>query len=186
VYHDMDMQTGALGPRGRIAADDLLVDFEAYVRASQTKHKRLAFLLTGNLHAAEDLLQAAYAKLYPRWDKVRTYDAPDAYLRKVMLSLRTSLWRRHKNREWSVDELPDLGSSPDHAGGNAKSQALMKALGDLPERQRAAVVLRHWCDQSEAQTAAIMGCSIGTVKSNTSKGLAHLRRALGQAEGEAS
>ena len=60
------------------------------------------------------------------------------------------------------------------------------ALRELPDRQRAAVVLRHWCDLSEAETASIMGCSAGTVKSNTSKGLAHLRTALGQAEGEAS
>ena len=182
----MDMQTGSLGPRGTITADDPLVDFEAYVRASQAKHKRLAFLLTGDLHSAEDLLQAAYAKLYPKWDKVRTYDAPDAYLRKVMLSVRTSLWRRHKNREWTVEALPELGGVADHADGIAQSQALLKALGELPERQRAAVVLRHWCDQSEAETAAIMSCSPGTVKSNTSKGLAHLRRALGQTEEEAS
>lgn len=182
----MDMQTGARGPGGALAADDPLVDFEAYVRESQAKHKRLAFLLTGDLHSAEDLLQAAYAKLYPKWDKVRTYDAPDAYLRKVMLSLRTSLWRRHKNREWSVGELPELGGALDHAGGVAQSQTLLKALGRLPERQRAAVVLRHWCDVSEAETAVIMDCSLGTVKSNTSKGLAHLREALGKAEGEAS
>ncbi len=182
----MNKQTGLDGSSGVTHADNPWVDFDAYVRASQRKHKRLAFLLTGDLHSAEDLLQAAYARMYPKWDKVRTYDAPDAYLRKVMLSLRTSLWRRHKNREWSVDVVPEIGASADHAGGLAESQALLQALGRLPERQRAAVVLRHWCDVSEAETAMIMGCSLGTVKSNTSKGLARLREALGQTEGEAS
>ena len=181
----MEKHPGARAPSGTTAAataPDPLVDFEAYVRASQTKHKRLAFLLTGDVHAAEDLLQAAYAKMYPKWDRVRTYDAPDAYLRRVMLSLRTSWWRRHKNREFSVEALPDLGASADHAGDVAQSQALLQALGALPERQRAAVVLRHWCDVSEAETAQVMGCSVGTVKSTTSKGLAALRTALGHTE----
>lgn len=183
---DMEKGTGA----GALATGDPLVDFEAYVRASQRKHKRLAFLLTGDVAAAEDLLQAAYAKLYPRWDQVRAYDAPDAYLRKVMVSVRTSWWRRHRNREWPTDDVPEVGARGDGSDDVVESQALLGALRALPERQRAAVVLRHWCDLSEAETATIMGCSLGTVKSNTSKGLAHLRTALGQtagqAEGEAS
>ncbi len=166
-------------------------DFDAYVRASERQHKRLAFLLTGDLHAAEDLLQAAYAKMYPKWGKVRTYDVPDAYLRRVMMSLRTSWWRRSRNREWSMSEVPEAlhatGDRPsDPAGAVAETQTLLNALRRLPDRQRAAVVLRHWCDLSEADTAAAMGCSRGTVKSNTSKGLAHLRSALGQSEGRTS
>ncbi|MEZ5091188.1 SigE family RNA polymerase sigma factor [Nocardioides sp.] len=182
----MEKHTGASAGGAALAAVDPLVDFEAYVRASERKHQRLAFLLTGDLAAAEDLVQSAYARLYPRWDKVRTYDAPDAYLRKVMVSVRTSWWRRHKNREWATDELPELSGAADHGADVVESQALLGALRSLPDRQRAAVVLRHWCDLSEAETASIMGCSLGTVKSNTSKGLAHLRAALGQAEGEAS
>ena len=182
----MEKHTGANEGDGALTTADPLVDFEAYVRASQRKHKRLAFLLAGDLHAAEDLLQAAYAKLYPRWDKVRAYDAPDAYLRKVMVSVRTSWWRRHRNREWATDEVPELGGVADHGEEVVESRVLLSALRGLPERQRAAVVLRHWCDLSEAETASIMSCSLGTVKSNTSKGLAHLRAALGPAEGEAS
>lgn len=174
---------GVLGESARSQADD----FGAYVRASERRHKRLAFLLTGDLHEAEDLLQAAYAKVYPHWSKVRTYDVPDAYLRRVMLSLRTSWWRRSRNREWSVADLSENANHiADPAGTVIESQTLLLALRQLPERQRAAVVLRHWCDLSEADTAAAMRCSVGTVKSNTSKGLAHLRAALGQAEGEAS
>jgi RNA polymerase sigma-70 factor (sigma-E family) len=162
-------------------------DFAAYVRASERRHKRLAFLLTGDLHEAEDLLQAAYAKTFPHWRKVRTYDAPDAYLRRVMVSLRTSWWRRSRHREWPVADLPEQGSlTTDHAGAVVDNMALLLVLRDLPERQRVAVVLRHWCDLSEADTATAMGCSLGTVKSNTSKGLAHLRTALTGAEGAAS
>ena len=191
MYIDMDGTIRGAGPTRGTAAVDGLSDFEEYVRASERRHKRLAFLLTGDLHSAEDLLQAAYARLYPRWDKVRTYDVPDAYLRKVMVSLRTSWWRRHKNRAWATDELPELGGLPDHADAVVESQSLLLALRDLPDRQRVAVVLRHWCDLSEAETATIMGCSLGTVKSNTSKGLTHLRTAMvpadgGPTEGEAS
>ncbi|CUR55368.1 RNA polymerase, sigma-24 subunit, ECF subfamily [metagenome] len=191
MYDDMNEamigSVEGLGGDSRARADD----FDAYVRASERQHKRLAFLLTGDLHAAEDLLQAAYAKMYPHWGKVRTYDVPDAYLRRVMVSLRTSWWRRSRNREWTVSDVPEPTHEPrartaDPAGTVTESQTLLVALRELPERQRAAVVLRHWCDLSEADTAAAMGCSVGTVKSNTSKGLAHLRSALGQTEGRTS
>jgi len=86
-----------------------------------------------------------------------------------------------------MGDLPENANhSADPAGTVIESQALLLALRQLPKRQRAAVGLRHWCDLSEADTAAAMGCSLGTVKSNTSKGLAHLRAALGRAEGGAS
>lgn len=182
----MEQHRAAAGRVGDHEVVDPLVDFSSYVHASAREHKRLAFLLTGDLDTAEDLLQAAYAKVYPRWGKIRTYDAPDAYLRKVMVSLRTSWWRRHRNREWATDQVPEPGGVPDTADGVIDSQTLLTALRTLPDRQRAAVVLRHWCDLSEAETAEAMGCTVGTVKSTTSKGLTHLRRALGTAEGEAS
>lgn len=168
-------------PDGRAGRADT-GDFATWVREGQGRHKRLAFLLTGDLTAAEDLLQSAYAKTYPRWDKVRTYDVPDAYLRRVMVSIRTSWWRRSHHHEWVTDEVPERGAATDLAGSVGDSQALLAALRALPDRQRAAVVLRHWCDLSEAETAEAMSCSRGTVKSNTSKGLARLRAALGQAE----
>lgn len=157
--------------------------FEEYVRASGPRHKRLAFLLTGDLDEAEDLLQAAYAKAMPHWSRIRTYDVPDAYLRRVMVSIRTSWWRRARGRERLVAQPPDqtLDRVAPGAGlGEAvvESQVLLGALRRLPERQRAAVVLRHWCDLSEAETAEAMGCSLGTVKSNTSRGLAQLRAVL--------
>jgi len=169
--------------------------FEVYVRASGPRLKRLAFLLTGDLTEAEDLLQSAYAKVMPHWAKVSGYDVPDAYMRRVMVSIRTSWWRRSRGRERLVSEIPE---PPGHGAGATgigdsvvDSQVLLAALRALPDRQRAAVVLRHWCDLSEAETAASMGCSVGTVKSNTSKGLARLRAGLAgpsnvPLEGEAS
>jgi RNA polymerase sigma-70 factor (sigma-E family) len=154
--------------------------FEDYVHASGPRLKRLAFLLTGDLNQAEDLLQSAYAKAMPHWNKVKGYDAPDAYMRRVMVSIRTSWWRRSRGREVFVPEIPDRGSGATAVDESVvDTDALLAALRALPDRQRAAVVLRHWCDLSEAETAETMGCSVGTVKSTTSRGLAGLRAALG-------
>lgn len=157
--------------------------FESWVRASSPRLRRLAFLLTADLDQAEDLLQSAYAKVLPRWHKISTYDSPEAYMHRVMVNLRTSWWRRSGNREWSTDQIPEASwraGTPDEGDAVVESQVLLAALRALPERQRAAVVLRHWCDLSEVDTADAMNCSVGTVKSNASRGLAHLRAALGQ------
>ncbi len=154
--------------------------FEDYVHASGPRLKRLAFLLTGDLHEAEDLLQSAYAKVMPHWDRVSTYAAPDAYLRRVMVSQRISWWRRHRGRERLMGDVPEHRAEPTRFDDTlVDNQVLLQALRNLPDRQRATVVLRHWCDLSAAETAETMGCTVGTVKSNTSKGLAHLRAALG-------
>jgi RNA polymerase sigma-70 factor (sigma-E family) len=149
-------------------------EFDAYVVASGPRLKRLAFLLTGDLVTAEDLLQSAYAKVLPRWARVRTYDDPDAYMRRVMVNTRTSTWRRLRGREVLTPDLPELvGADPTVA--YAEGEDLRRALLSLPAKQRAAVVLRYYCDLSGAETAAVMGTSIGTVKSQTSRGLSRLR-----------
>jgi RNA polymerase sigma-70 factor (sigma-E family) len=161
-------------------------DFDAYVRASGPRLKRLAFLLTGDLDTAEDLLQAAYAKVLPRWHQVSRYDNADAYLRRVMVSIRTSWWRRLRDREVLTGEWPDrapsqgIGSAPgrDVAADEGELDRVLRALRTLPRRQQVAVVLRHYCDLSEAETAALMKISVGGVKSQTSKGLAALRITL--------
>jgi RNA polymerase sigma-70 factor (sigma-E family) len=161
-------------------------DFDSYVRASGPRLKRLAFLLTGDVYTAEDLLQSAYAKVLPRWRQVSRYDNPDAYVRRVMVSIRTSWWRRLRDREVLTGELPDrlqgpgVGSAPgrDVAADEGEIDRVLRALRTLPRRQQVAVVLRHYCDLSEAETAAVMGISAGGVKSQTSKGLAALRVTL--------
>lgn len=153
-------------------------DFDAYVRASGPRLARLAFLLTGDHDTAEDLLQTAYAKVLPRWRHVSRYDDPDAYLRRVMVNTRTSWWRRVRGRESVRAEVPDVTSAGDHAADEAVLDEVLAALRRLPRRQQVAVVLRHYCDLSEAETAAVMGISVGGVKSQTSKGLVALRAAL--------
>ncbi len=176
------MNKQAAIPRGYAAAP-AGEGFEDWVRASSPRLRRLAYLLTGDLDEAEDLLQSAYAKVLPRWRKISTYDSPEAYMHRVMVNLKTSWWRRSRNREWSTDEIPEATwrvGTPGEGEAVVESQVLLAALRALPERQRAAVVLRHWCDLSEAETADVMNCSVGTVKSNASRGVAHLRAALTQ------
>lgn len=160
------------------------LDFDAYVRASGPRLKRLAFLLTGDRDTAEDLLQSAYANVLPRWETVGTYQDIDAYLRRVMVNTRTSWWRRRRDREITTASPPDVAprSWRDLADDVSAHEETLAALRSLPERQRAAVVLRHWCDLSEADTAATMGCSVGAVKAYTSRGLARLRELLSVTE----
>lgn len=178
-----DVNGEAAIPRDNVAAPGEEESFESWVRASSARLRRLAYLLAGDLDQAEDLLQSAYAKVLPRWRKISGYDSPEAYMYRVMVNLRTSWWRRSRNREWSTDEIPEApwrAGSPDESDAVVQSQVLLAALRALPERQRAAVVLRHWCDLSEAATAHAMNCSVGAVKSNASRGLAQLRAALAQ------
>lgn len=155
-------------------------DFEAFVREGAIRHKRLAYLLTGDLDRAEDLLHSAYAAMLPRWRRISSYDNPDAYLRRVMVNTRTSWWRRLRTRELVMEAPPDLPqrSWRDVADDVATSDELLTALRALPQRQRVTVVLRYYCDLSEEDVAAVMGCSPGTVKSNASRGLVALRLAL--------
>jgi RNA polymerase sigma-70 factor (sigma-E family) len=150
------------------------LEFDEYVVASGPRLKRLAYLLTGDTDAAEDLLQSAYAKVLPKWDRVRTYDEPDAYMRRLMVNTRTSAWRRLRGREVLTATPPDLLVS-EAADAHVDAEDLRRALHVLPDKQRVAVVLRHYCDLSEAETAAVMGVAVGTVKSQTSRGLARLR-----------
>jgi RNA polymerase sigma-70 factor (sigma-E family) len=161
-------------------------DFDSYVRASGPRLKRLAFLLTGDLDEAEDLLQSAYARTLPRWRKVSRYENPDAYLRRVMVSIRTSWWRRVRGREVvTADVLARPAGTvaeawDDPADAQGDLDVVLRGLRTLPRRQQVAVVLRHYCDLSEAETARVMGITTGGVKSQTSKGLATLRAALAE------
>jgi RNA polymerase sigma-70 factor (sigma-E family) len=149
-------------------------EFDEYVVASGPRLKRLAFLLTGDLDSAEDLLQSAYAKVLPRWSRIRSYDDPDAYMRRVMVNARTSAWRRLRGREVLTADVPDVPGL-DPIATHVDGEDLRRALMALPPQQRAAVVLRYYCDLSGPQTAAAMGVSVGAVKSHTSRGLSRLR-----------
>jgi RNA polymerase sigma-70 factor (sigma-E family) len=149
--------------------------FHAYVLARSPALLRTAYLLTGSRADAEDLLQTALAKTYLAWDRVRERDALDGYVRRVMVNTQTSFWRRRKVDERPVDVLPERGAGRDAAADLDLHDALWTALASLPKRQRAAVVLRYYEDLSEAETASVLGVSVGTVKSTTSRALAKLR-----------
>ena len=154
-------------------------DFRSYVAARSPALLRTAYALTGNRADAEDLLQTALAKTYLSWDRIREREAVDGYVRQVMVNTRTSWWRRRKVDERPTGELPERPAGRDAPADADLHDALWTALSGLPTRQRAMVVLRYYEDLSEAETAAVMGVSVGTVKSATSRALARLRDSSG-------
>jgi RNA polymerase sigma-70 factor (sigma-E family) len=152
--------------------------FDRYVRERSQSLLRLAFLLTGDHHLAEDLVQTALARVLPRWPSIVERGDPHAYVRKVLVHTATG-WRRRKwTGERATADVPDRPVGVDAESAAAQHERLRVALLGLAPRQRAAVVLRHYEDLTEAQTAAALGCGVGTVKSQTAKGLGHLRHLL--------
>ncbi len=149
--------------------------FHEFVVARGGALSRTAFLLTGEHHAAEDLVQSALAKAVTRWRQIVEYGQPEAYIRRIMINEQISWWRRRRARP--VAEPPDL-PGPDEPHRIVDRVALGEALDTLSPRQRAVVVLRFYEDLSEADTAAALGCSVGTVKSHTHHALDRLRQAL--------
>ena len=149
-------------------------DFSAYMSARQPALYRTAYLLAGDHASAEDLLQNAFAKLYLSWDKIRDHGALDGYVRRIMVNEHNSLWRRAwKRREHSTDEMPETGIHDTYDDG--ADQSLWSFVQTLPPKQRSVVVLRYYEQLSEAETADVLGISVGTVKSQASRALAGLR-----------
>jgi RNA polymerase sigma-70 factor (sigma-E family) len=153
--------------------------FREYVVGRSPALLRTAYLLTGHRGDAEDLLQTALAKTYLAWDRIRDRDALDGYVRRVMVNTQTSWWRRRKLDEHPTDVLPEGRTQRDATDDVALHDALWTALAGLPKRQRAMVVLRYYEDLSEAETADVLGVSVGTVKSTTSRALMKLRESSG-------
>ncbi|MFI6387022.1 SigE family RNA polymerase sigma factor [Nonomuraea sp. NPDC050547] len=152
-------------------------DFGAFVAARATTLLRVAYLACGDRLEAEDLLQTALERTFRHWDRVR-HDSPEPYVRRVIVNTAISRARRRAIlRIIPVRTPPD---TPVRTSDTDLRQVLMDALRALPPRQRAVVVLRYWEDLSEHQTAEVLGCTIGTVKSQSSKALAKLRTALGE------
>ncbi|MEU0358089.1 SigE family RNA polymerase sigma factor [Streptomyces cyaneofuscatus] len=170
-----------MGVRKQQAGDG---EFHDFVVGRWPRLMRTAFLLTGEQHAAEDLVQSTLEQVYVVWHRVAVADAPEAYVRRVMINAHA----RRKLREFLMPRSGDAGLAHEVADtGDRIAQAedrhtLLKALVELPARQREAVVLRYWEDLTETQTAEAMGCSVGTVKSNTAKGIAKLRAVSGLVE----
>ena len=149
--------------------------FRAYVAARSPALLRTAYLLSGNRSDAEDLLQTALAKTYLHWDGIRERDALDGYVRRVMVNTHTSLWRRRKVDEYPTDVVPERRAGRDATEDLALHDVLWAALAGLPKRQRATLVLRYYEDLTEAETADVLGITVGTVKSTTSRALTKLR-----------
>lgn len=150
-------------------------EFEQYMLARQPSLLRTAYLLTGDRHAAEDLVQTALAKLYLSWDRVQRRELVDGYVRRILVNEHNSLWRRAwRRREFTTDSVPDtVGVTDQHDLG--VRDALWEFVQTLPRKQRAVVVLRYYEDLPEAEVAEILGISVGTVKSQASRALAALR-----------
>ncbi|NES13984.1 MULTISPECIES: SigE family RNA polymerase sigma factor [Micromonospora] len=149
-------------------------EFREFVQARYTDLLRTAYLLTGNRDAAQDLVHEALLKVMRHWRRV---DEPIAYVRRAMVNERTSRWRRVGLRELLTSTVPDR-AGPDSTDGVAVRDELLAALDRLPVRMRTVLVLRYWEDLPEAEVAAVMDCSLGTVKSQAARGLARLREVL--------
>ncbi|MEU7281275.1 SigE family RNA polymerase sigma factor [Streptomyces sp. NPDC045431] len=151
--------------------------FSSYVRARGPVLLRTARSLTANPNDAEDLLQTALTKTYVAWERIEDHRALDGYVRRALINTRTSQWRKRRVEEFVCDELPEPHGlpEPDPAEQQALRDAMWRAVVKLPDRQRAMVVLRYYEDLSEAQTAEVLGVSVGTVKSAVSRALGKLR-----------
>lgn len=156
---------------------DRETEFAAYMSARQASLLRTAYLISGDRHTAEDLVQTALAKLYLTWDKVTQRDSIDGYVRRIIVNEHNSLWRRPwKRREHSTDQLPESTTPGSSTSGTSGTDAdLWAFVQSLPRKQRAVLVLRYYEELSEAETAEALGISVGTVKSQASRALAALR-----------
>jgi RNA polymerase sigma-70 factor (sigma-E family) len=149
---------------------------------------RLAYALTGDQGHAEDVAQTAFARAYASWPKVRRTGNPDAYVRRIVINENLNRFRKHRVAERLTGALSgSLAGSL--AGADATRQyddrsALIAALQRLGPRQRAVIVLRYWMDLTEAEIAAALGCSVGTVKSQAARALATLRQSAELVDGE--
>jgi RNA polymerase sigma-70 factor (sigma-E family) len=148
--------------------------FHEYVESRTPSLLRTAYLLTGNAADAEDLVQSVLAKTYLAWDRIEDQAALDGYVRKAMVNTHISWWRRRKLEEYPTDVIPDQAVA-DHAVASDLQESLRRAIDRLPERMRAAVVLRYLEDMTEPEVAEVLGISLGTVKSTVSRAVAKLR-----------
>jgi RNA polymerase sigma-70 factor (sigma-E family) len=153
-------------------------EFTDFVRTHSPALLRTAFYLTGDPGLAEDLLQTTLTKVYLHWSKIDSRTAAPAYARRTMINTATSWWRRFSwHKEKPRDDVPDLHGPDEYADMDERAH-LLATLRRLPARQRAVVALRFLEDLSEAETARLLGCTPGTVKSQTSRALTRLRQDL--------
>jgi RNA polymerase sigma-70 factor (sigma-E family) len=149
--------------------------FVEFAAGARERLRRIAYLLCGDWHLASDHTQEGLIRVYVAWPRLRRSGSEFGYARKAVVSAFLDARRKRSNRELPQEADPTLESGVDVAESVSARTALMAALAKLPPRQRACVVLRFFDDLSVADTAAVLGCSTGTVKSQTSKALDSLR-----------
>jgi RNA polymerase sigma-70 factor (sigma-E family) len=154
--------------------------FERFVAAEASSLLRFAYLLTGGRETAEDLLQSALERCYRHWRRVERTDRPERYVRRVLANAATDRWRGARRRP----ELPLAAAAEPVVADTTEAllarDELIRALRTLSARQRVVVVLRYVEDLSEQDTAALLDCSVGSVKAHASRGLARLRAELAE------
>lgn len=152
-------------------------EFREWVAARRSHLRRTAYLLCGDWHLADDLVQEALTRAFAAWGRVVRTGQPDAYVRKILLNLYLDHRRRPARRETAWAEPPEA-AAPGGVEGLAEREQVLAALREVAPGQRAVLVLRFWEDLSVEQTAQSLGVSTGNVKSQTSRGLETLRGAL--------
>ncbi len=152
--------------------------FTDYVTVRRRQLRHYAFLLCGDWHLADDLVQETLVKVYRHWDRVRRAEDPDAYVRRILVNEVTRHWRRHRHSAVPFESYAEQPTEIDLANGVTDRVALLAALQQLGPRQLATVVLRYFQGLSERETAHALGCSQGTVKSQTSRALRILSTVL--------
>jgi len=151
-------------------------DFREFMHARWPAMVRLAYGLTGDQGHAEDVAQAAFARAYASWPRVRRSGDPDAYVRQIVINENRNRFRKRRVTERLTDSVLVDVAWTDATREYDERSALIAALQRLGPRQRAVIVLRYWLDLSERETAAALNCSVGTVKSQASRALATLRQ----------
>jgi RNA polymerase sigma-70 factor (sigma-E family) len=156
-------------------------EFDAFVAGSGSRLLRTAYLLTGDQRAAEDLLQDALLRVWSRWSRVRAADHPLAYARRALVNTSVSRWRAARTRTAGERLVAD---PPEPAGAQqpGRDDELWQAVLALPPRQRAVMVLGYYEDLTDSDTADVLGCTVGTVKSQRAKALRSLRVRLAEEE----
>jgi RNA polymerase sigma-70 factor (sigma-E family) len=179
------VDTGVATSNQPTRSPDFESEFDEFVAARSDALFRYAFLLTADADDARDLLQEALLKAYLAWGRIREVEQPESYVRRILVTTRTSLWRRRRSR---VPEVPfttdDRVLATEQYGPADDRAAMWQLLQRLPRKQRAVLVLVYYESLTEAEVAALLRCSTGTVKSQKSKALAKLRDWMAQSEGD--
>lgn len=171
--------------RDVIGAEDASASFEEFVGGSSARLFTMALLLTGRQRAdAEDLLQGVLERAYRHWRRICRNGDPEPYVRQMLVHASVDRWRQRRRRREQLRAAAAVNpAAGDQADEIADRDLLLRALGALPAGQRAVLVLRYFCDLTQVQTAATLGCSVGSVKKQAARALASMRASVGPATG---